>query len=594
MFLTVAAGLNFLVSPPTTLVPERLNRIPVVQKATKLIASPKAASIVSQGYTTRIAQLERSLQKRSCRRQGNLITQHGVCSESQQLTYYNPFSMDRIVCGHTIKPKQQVTLPTACHEPSRLFAHIPDTTGNMAPVRLRFGASPGVQGKDFPCDIPCNSFGSPTVMAKRYVDAIDGSEWKITHSMEGPQYYDNLIIDKSAYKSNQFYSTTSYQSEVPLPYYSKAEYQIQNPAVHYDAAIKGASFLARNCNSKNNREHVVKELEDSVFRVDSLSSCLHNADKPPGVKNLEDKEAVMRQYLFYLAFENQNENDYITEKLWGPLQAGTVPVYYGAPNIHEHVPYDSIINVNDFDSLGELAVYLDKVAHNRTLYETYHRWRHLPLDDHFMRKYKLTDVHSTCRTCRWAYSRFYGLGWNHTYQSVQELQASREPCVNGQGLLTAPVQESWEDIAVSTNTIFHTAVCPITEASSVTLNSQYRRTIHSHDGVTDVEIHSLDGKSSDVDLHVHFQVSQGSSKVVTTGHVRIQNDDTRTTFLTWPPNEIDVSERNVACIHVDKVPFRIRIITEDIDQFHEGADQEQNFYGSLMIRDFLSPVETFV
>lgn len=58
---------------------------------------------------------------------------------------------------------------------------------------------------------------------------------------------------------------------------------------------------------------MVKSLieSDAGLRVDSVSSCLHNADKPTGV---DDKESIMRQYLFYLAFENQCEDDYISEK----------------------------------------------------------------------------------------------------------------------------------------------------------------------------------------------------------------------------------------------------------------------------------------
>ncbi|CAF4835450.1 unnamed protein product, partial [Rotaria sp. Silwood2] len=32
------------------------------------------------------------------------------------------------------------------------------------------------------------------------------------------------------------------------------------------------------------------------------------------------------------------EYDYVTEKLWQPLAAGSVPLYLGAPNIDEWLP----------------------------------------------------------------------------------------------------------------------------------------------------------------------------------------------------------------------------------------------------------------
>jgi Glycosyltransferase family 10 (fucosyltransferase) C-term len=49
-----------------------------------------------------------------------------------------------------------------------------------------------------------------------------------------------------------------------------------------------------------------------------------------------------------LALENQQQDDYTTEKIWGALAAGTLPVYWGAPNIKDHVPPHSIIVVDDF------------------------------------------------------------------------------------------------------------------------------------------------------------------------------------------------------------------------------------------------------
>ena len=62
------------------------------------------------------------------------------------------------------------------------------------------------------------------------------------------------------------------------------------------------------------REALVQGLIDSDFdlRIDSVSTCLHNAEKPNGT---DSKIEIMSRYLFYLAFENQCEDDYITEKV---------------------------------------------------------------------------------------------------------------------------------------------------------------------------------------------------------------------------------------------------------------------------------------
>lgn len=81
-----------------------------------------------------------------------------------------------------------------------------------------------------------------------------------------------------------------------MPYFSFAEYNIQNSAVSFKDAIRGASFLAKNCNSLNNREDLVHKLMGTEFRVDSLSSCLNNVDDPGF--DLSNKGEVMSKYMF--------------------------------------------------------------------------------------------------------------------------------------------------------------------------------------------------------------------------------------------------------------------------------------------------------
>ena len=46
---------------------------------------------------------------------------------------------------------------------------------------------------------------------------------------------------------------------------------------------------------------------------------------PPRNDYLKGKEFIQK-YLFAFAFENQNCPDYITEKLFRPLMAGSVPI----------------------------------------------------------------------------------------------------------------------------------------------------------------------------------------------------------------------------------------------------------------------------
>ena len=313
-------------------------------------------------------------------------------NSTNTIIIYNPHpSHSRIICGEIIGPDDMLELIMEevhsnnphlikClerNEPSRLYETIPSPHNVMEfpPVRIR-----NKQGRGhanfvqfgLECDMNCQEEkGRTGLVAQRY---IDGTDWKFQFSMEGSTYYPKIAIQPEAYRQNQFYATTSFRSEVPVAYFSWDEYNLSKPAVEYDHAIKGASFLARNCASRNNREALVKEMmqwrgESNVsFRVDALSRCLHNAEPQKGW-DLSNKVDIMRRYLFHLSLENSNEKDYITEKLWGALESGSVPVYFGAPNAKDHAPHHSIILANDFKDGGELAAYLAKVAQNRTLYD---------------------------------------------------------------------------------------------------------------------------------------------------------------------------------------------------------------------------------
>ncbi|KAM9642289.1 alpha-(1,3)-fucosyltransferase 7 [Trichechus inunguis] len=85
---------------------------------------------------------------------------------------------------------------------------------------------------------------------------------------------------------------------------------------------------------------------------------------------------TVARYRFYLAFENSQHRDYITEKLWrNALVAGTVPVVLGPPraNYEAFVPPDAFVHVDDFGSTRQLAAFL--AGMNETHYQHFFAWR---------------------------------------------------------------------------------------------------------------------------------------------------------------------------------------------------------------------------
>ncbi|KAL3935832.1 MAG: hypothetical protein SGARI_002808 [Bacillariaceae sp.] len=464
---------------------------------------------------------------------------------------------------------------------------------------------------DVECDIPCSVWptGNPTV---RDPAKIDDTPFQFNaYSMEGSGIYQTLAVDPKAHQRYRYFATTSFESEVPLSYYSKNMYNLQNPPVNFDTAIKGASFLARNCNSMSGREGLLREMMNEAaasthLRIDSLSACMRNALPPDGI-DLKNKTNVMSAYLFHLSFENQRTPDYITEKLWGALESGTLPIYMGAPNIKEHVPPNSVIVVEDFSSTKDLLAYMDKLSQNRTLYNSYHEWRKYPLPQSFSDKYGFTQTHSYCRVCRFSYAMKYGYNWDHSHQEIRPIKLPRgHTCLDDNGWMMSPFKETWTkgmasalgDTTESTNS--HRS-CGITKRTSIVIpGSLWTRTIWDHDLVTDIEI---SGPSVAEDLVWTLWVPINTTQV-TKGYMEKQTKNIQHENVYWiqdGQSRVVIAFNESASlpeqlhhpgtlkIHV-RSPLRVRLIVEDIDTFHKDGAHLQSYFSSFMIDEFTHPM----
>lgn len=80
-------------------------------------------------------------------------------------------------------------------------------------------------------------------------------------------------------------------------------------------------------------------------------------------------------YMFYLSFENSLCIDYVTEKIFDIMQRNIIPVVYGGANYTRFLPPHSYINAEDFETVKELADYLQYIAKNPEEYVSYFWWR---------------------------------------------------------------------------------------------------------------------------------------------------------------------------------------------------------------------------
>ena len=167
-----------------------------------------------------------------------------------------------------------------------------------------------------------------------------------------------------------------------------------------------------NCESMNDREAYLEELMKFID-VHSYGACLRTKDlnesKTSVWHDLEHKREIQGRYMFTLAFENANEDDWVTEKLFDPLRAGSIPVYIGANNVDNYLPCvnaSCIIEVRKFVDPKDLASHLLHVSQSENMFNALHAWRAHPMREDFIQLTKLTRQNYQCATCERAAALF--------------------------------------------------------------------------------------------------------------------------------------------------------------------------------------------
>ncbi|XP_014674407.1 PREDICTED: glycoprotein 3-alpha-L-fucosyltransferase A-like [Priapulus caudatus] len=137
-----------------------------------------------------------------------------------------------------------------------------------------------------------------------------------------------------------------------------------HPVKNYAAGKTGlVSWFVSHCVTKNKREQYVSKLKKFVS-VDIYGGCSpqhKECDWPRGSLLLPAAAAcmkdVMSHHKFYLAFENCNCREYVTEKFWrNALDYNSVPIVMGAPR--EGFATPSLLrrllhNVDDFETVNQ-------------------------------------------------------------------------------------------------------------------------------------------------------------------------------------------------------------------------------------------------
>lgn len=184
----------------------------------------------------------------------------------------------------------------------------------------------------------------------------------------------------------------------------------------YGSGVQVVLF-ASNCEraGATERSKYISELMKYI-KVHSYGQCFHNIDEPempedpnwpPVAQRRARKVKVLSNYKFYLAFENAPVPDYVSEKVFEGLIAGSLPIYRGTSGINRFVPSNnSVIDANNLTP-RELAEKIKKLSTDEQAYNKYFEFKQKPLSEHFKQITLKAFSHPNilCRICDYTMNR---------------------------------------------------------------------------------------------------------------------------------------------------------------------------------------------
>lgn len=224
---------------------------------------------------------------------------------------------------------------------------------------------------------------------------------------------------------NVFNWTATYRhdSDIVAPYekwvyYEQSVHQKQQEINYAANKTKQVAWFVSNCGARNNRLQYAKEL-GKYIGVDIFGAC--GTKRCPRSNSAKCFDMLNKDYKFYLAFENSNCRDYITEKFFvNGLSHHILPIVMGAhpDDYARQAPEKSYIHVDDFESPKDLADFLHLLDQNDDLYNEYFRWKGTG---------EFINTYFMCRLC----SMLHDEGHQQHYEDVNLWWRGTGTCING-------------------------------------------------------------------------------------------------------------------------------------------------------------------
>ena len=186
-----------------------------------------------------------------------------------------------------------------------------------------------------------------------------------------------LKFSQSAFNVTASFSRST-DLYLPYAWFLKQSFQEQNLTSMLAEKRLPILWAVSHCKTTSRREDYVTELSkyidvDIIGKCGNKTLCDNESDRT-AKRNCERDQ--FSKYYFYLAFENNICEDYITEKVFSRMKQNMVPIVLGGGHYIRDLPPNSFIDINNFESPKHLTAYLRMLIATPTKYAAYHEWRH--------------------------------------------------------------------------------------------------------------------------------------------------------------------------------------------------------------------------
>lgn len=320
--------------------------------------------------------------------------------------------------------------------------------GNLKDVYMKVFDEFGNHSTEVPdcysCDssVDMNDFEKADIVVYHYPELPHSipekycGQYFVMFDLESPVFFDDFnAVYSMAHESSRkvlemfdISSTYRLDSDVPVPHFTfwyeqHLQAALTKPMVvsveERDDAFPVA-WIASKCDTNNDRIAYIEELMKHIG-VKSYGKCLHNAELPVKSQSVDNEaEMAISKHKFYLAFENSNCQDYITEKFTRALVLGVIPIIMPYPNLSAFIPNaHTAINIGDYDSPQHLATHLHQINKNDTLFRSYLSFKQGDVSTAFKNRWYANRKHRACSLCDLAQapkSKLKGLTIDETCQ----------------------------------------------------------------------------------------------------------------------------------------------------------------------------------